>query len=484
MLNKEQITGIIYRGLRSDDKAVVFYFLLFRIVLVFGVALRVSLHKADLVANGMIYYQNAAIGIYVVYIILVFIATAKKGRHADFDLDINIQIWTDAIFGMLFYGLTLNFESDTYMFFIFPIALMSFRQDADELWDLIWGVLLAIMLFASALFIYSHIRINDTVLIYKNFIPRMLFMGFIYYISKVFYHTRRREQEMSYEKSAILNSIGEKVFAIDIRHKVRWANDRFIEDYEKKYKKKYEANMICYRDFRGQKTKCPTCQSIKAMSDGGVHTEDENWNENGKITTYKVTAAPLKNKKGEIVGAVETLLNITKEKIMQENIRKIIEKRSLLMNIINSAVDTILVTDTTGKIIISNAAACKLLGYNSNEMTNKKSREIYYDPKGERTGYDIAVEVRSILYQQKEIVLNYETCFISSDNEVIPISLSAALLRNESGEIIGAVGVGHDMRAYNKLNEDKLLNEQMSLLNQQTVSLRQNNWQYELFLLV
>jgi signal transduction histidine kinase len=97
-------------------------------------------------------------------------------------------------------------------------------------------------------------------------------------------------------------------------------------------------------------------------------------------------------------------------------------------------------------------------------MINKKSKDIYCDPKGNMTGYDIAVDVRGILYQQNEKVINYETCFMSSKGGVIPISLSAALIKNELGEIIGAVGIGHDMREYNKLNEEILLNEKMSVL--------------------
>ena len=448
---------------RGDDKANMVYFVLFRSILLLSVIIRDYLHKVDLVQHGLWIYHVTAIFVYFLYIVFLLLFVVEKSRNYDFDNFIALVIWFDGLFGMIFFGLSLNFESDAYLFFTLPIILMSFRSDTNEVRDFVWFFVLILMLFASFLFIYNHLRIDSVLILYKNLIPRAIFLGFIYFVSKIIFHSRKREVGFKNEKYAILNSIGEKVFAIDKNHRVQWANDRFLEDYEKKYQKKFETGLLCYKDFRGSDAKCSPCQSVLAMSDGEVHTDVEEWNENGVITTYRVTAAPLLNKKGEIVGAVETLLDITKYIKTADNLKKLRVTRSLLTNIINSAVDSIIVTDTAGNIMISNMAAAELLGLSPVELKKRKSFDIYCDKDG-LNGYDIAVEVRGMLYQKKAKVINYNTYFKSTKDEIIPISLSAALIKNDAGEVQGAVGIGHDMREYNQLYEEKMLNEKMSLL--------------------
>ncbi len=139
------------------------------------------------------------------------------------------------------------------------------------------------------------------------------------------------------------------------------------------------------------------------------------------------------------------------EKLQRSNI--------MLRNLITSSVDGVIAADKNGKILIFNAPATQITGYNKNEAMNHLNiRDIY--PDG--TAYDVMKDLRSDEYGGSGKLKFYRVKVAGKDGKTVPISLNASIIYEESREV-ATIGFFHDMREKIKM-EKKLKNTQLQLL--------------------
>jgi PAS domain S-box-containing protein len=137
------------------------------------------------------------------------------------------------------------------------------------------------------------------------------------------------------------------------------------------------------------------------------------------------TASPIKNEQGEIVAAIETLQDMTDQKIAQE---ALYNSEQNYRDLFESALDAIWVHDLKGDIQVANKAAAKLIGYSLEEMwwlnissfmtaeslklnneiqeklINHESVEMPYQEKLKRKdGLEIIVEITTRLIAQNNL---------------------------------------------------------------------------------
>ena len=116
--------------------------------------------------------------------------------------------------------------------------------------------------------------------------------------------------------------------------------------------------------------------------------------------------------------------------------------------IIANAPDPVFVSDLEGKILQANDAVSQLLGFRRDEVVAQSlSRFIS------------AQETREFLAALREVVergvtRNARLNPRSASGEVIPTTLNASALRDPEGKVIGAIGILHDMRAYERVVRD------------------------------
>jgi PAS domain S-box-containing protein len=117
-------------------------------------------------------------------------------------------------------------------------------------------------------------------------------------------------------------------------------------------------------------------------------------------------------------------------------------------SIIANAPDPVFVSDLEGKILQANDAVSQLLGFRRDEVVAQSlSRFIS------------AQETREFLAALREVVergvtRNARLNPRSASGEVIPTTLNASALRDPEGCVIGAIGILHDMRAYERVVRD------------------------------
>jgi len=116
--------------------------------------------------------------------------------------------------------------------------------------------------------------------------------------------------------------------------------------------------------------------------------------------------------------------------------------------IIKNAPDPVFVSDLEGKILQANDAVSQLLGFRQDEVVEQSlSRFI-----SEEETREFTAALREVV--ERGVTRNARLNPRAATGEVIPTSLNAAALRDAEGNVIGAIGVLRDMRAYEEVVRD------------------------------
>ncbi len=172
---------------------------------------------------------------------------------------------------------------------------------------------------------------------------------------------------------------------------------------------------------------------------------------NGERITVLLTASAKRDGTGEIVGYEGINLDISERKRIENELR---EANEFFLNLIESSVDGIMVTDMQGNIIIFNKGAEVLTGYSAEEVIGKiHITQIY--PTG--VAKEVMKKLRSPEHGGVGKLPPTQFNVVNKAGEDIPIQLSAALIYDETGQQIASVGIFTDLRP--RLMMEKKLHE-------------------------
>ena len=153
-----------------------------------------------------------------------------------------------------------------------------------------------------------------------------------------------------------------------------------------------------------------------------------------------------------IIEEINTVLKkeIEEHKITQE---KLEEQKNYTRNIIESSLDMIIAVDEIGNVTEFNKASQDLFGYNLDEILGQPMSMLYASKKE----YDV---VSATL--KKAGSYSGEITNISKDKRKFTSLLSASLIINDKGAIIGSMGVSRDITEY-RANERRALEQKAKL---------------------
>ena len=139
--------------------------------------------------------------------------------------------------------------------------------------------------------------------------------------------------------------------------------------------------------------------------------------------------------------------------MMIDDIRSAIEEiereRDYSNNIIGSMIDTLIVVNPDATIRTINRPIEMLLGYKEEELIGKpvgmifEEEEVVVVFKGTR--------LKKLI--EEGSVRDYDMTYKTRSGERIPVSFSGSVMRDKEGELVGIVGIAHDMREINRLME-------------------------------
>src|SRR5918999_2797536 len=116
--------------------------------------------------------------------------------------------------------------------------------------------------------------------------------------------------------------------------------------------------------------------------------------------------------------------------------------------IIANAPDPVFVSDLEGKILQANDAVSQLLGFRQDEVLEQWLSR-FISPEESR---EFTAALREVV--ERGVTRNARLNPRSASGEIIPTTLNASALRNPDGNVIGAIGILRDMRAYEKVVSD------------------------------
>ncbi|HUL36379.1 MAG TPA: PAS domain S-box protein [Thermodesulfobacteriota bacterium] len=176
-------------------------------------------------------------------------------------------------------------------------------------------------------------------------------------------------------------------------------------------------------------------------SQGFVKDFEVEWKKkNGEKVTVLNTAIAKKDEKGMVIGYEGIKIDISDRKRMEKELK---EANEFLMNLIESSVDGIIVTDMKGDIVIFNKGAEDLLGYKSEEVVGRMNiRSIYQLGVAK----EVMDKLRSPEFGGVGKLTSFPILHRRKDGELVEGDLSASIIYDERGNEIGSVGIFKDLR--------------------------------------
>ena len=158
----------------------------------------------------------------------------------------------------------------------------------------------------------------------------------------------------------------------------------------------------------------------------------------GRLIDVSLTVSPIRDEKGNIVGAAKIVRDVTRQKKLEEAALR-------LAAIVESSDDAIASKDLNGIITSWNRSAEKLFGYKSEEIVGKPVT-IIIPPELHHDEHMILSKIR-----RGEKIDHFETIRLHKNGERIEVSLTISPVKDESGKVIGAAKIVRNITETNKI---------------------------------
>jgi PAS domain S-box-containing protein len=247
---------------------------------------------------------------------------------------------------------------------------------------------------------------------------------------------RELEKERAYAESLIENA-PDPVFVSDLEGKILQANDAVSELLG--FRKDEVLEQSLSRFISPEETQEFTA-ALREVVEHGV-TRDAVLNPrsaSGEVIPTSLNASALRDSEGNVIGAIGVL----------RDMRELEKERAYAESLIENAPDPVFVSDLEGKILQANDAVSELLGFRKDEVV-EQSLSRFISPEETQ---EFTAAVREVV--ERGVTRNARLNPRSASGEIIPTTLNASALRDSDGNVIGAIGILRDMRAYEDVVQD------------------------------
>lgn len=218
----------------------------------------------------------------------------------------------------------------------------------------------------------------------------------------------------------------------------------------------------CYELFRNAHCQTDDCRVGQAMRNKRVETAETVIDLDGINMPIRYTGAPILDEKGDVIGALEYIIDISKlREIMEINQRSLAEA-SRLAEYLNNLPTPVISVDLNFQIIYSNKAAAAFAGLQHTECLGRKCYDLYRNPHCETRDCRIAQAIRKKSIETAETI-------IDPDGANIPVRYTGAPVLDKNGEVIGAleyiVDITETKNAFNIIEKENWLQAGIAAAN-------------------
>ena len=181
----------------------------------------------------------------------------------------------------------------------------------------------------------------------------------------------------------------------------------------------------CFNLFKTPHCNTPECRCAQAMQKNQVCSGETVADPNGLNLPISYTGSPIKDAKGQIIGAVEFVLNIKETKTAMDEARKAIDN-------LNNLPTPVMAIDKDFSVTFMNPAGAGVLGSTPEQVIGQKCYNLFKTPHC-RTS-----ECRCAQAMQHDGTFTGET--VADPNGLnMPIQYTGAPIKDADGKIVGAL---------------------------------------------
>jgi PAS domain S-box-containing protein len=245
------------------------------------------------------------------------------------------------------------------------------------------------------------------------------------------------QSEYSLDANLIIANAPDPVFVSDLEGKILQANDAASELLGFRPDELVEQSLS---RFISAEEKREFTAALREVVERGV-TRNARLNPrsaSGEVIPTTLNASALRDPEHGVIGVIGIL----------RDMRELDKARAYAESLIKNAPDPVFVSDLEGKILQANDAASELLGFRPAELV-EQSLSRFISPEEAR---EFTAALREVV--ERGVTRNARLNPRSASGEVIPTTLNASALRDQDGNVIGAIGILRDMREYLKVVRD------------------------------
>ena len=253
--------------------------------------------------------------------------------------------------------------------------------------------------------------------------------------------------------SLILNAAGEGIFGLDIEGRHTFVNPaatNMLGYTEDELLGKASHTMWHHTHADGSPYPATECPIYGAYKDGRIHHGDTEvfWRKDGTFFPVEYTSTPILDDSGKSTGAVVTFRDITNRREAEQTI---LELRRQNEYILNSAGEGIFGLDIEGRHTFVNPAAASMLGYSVDELLGQASHSLWHHTREDGSPYPQEECPIYGAYKDGRVHRGTDERFWRRDGSSFSAQYCSTPLRNETGQLIGAVVTLQDMTEQKRL---------------------------------
>ncbi len=209
---------------------------------------------------------------------------------------------------------------------------------------------------------------------------------------------QREEYRGLFQNVPCLVSVVDRDFRV-VRH------NRFYRDHFG-----HSRGRHCYEMNKGRLERCPVCPVDRTFNDGQPHTSEETgFTKDGRVIHWIVYTSPIRNKDGEVVAAMEMMIDITRRKELEE---KLVSSEERYQAIFESTPSALFVLDAENlNILDCNEFAKSVYDYNRDEVVGKSFLNFFRED--EREDWASVLPGRTEIGQCSQLTRSGRTIFVT-----------------------------------------------------------------------
>lgn len=180
------------------------------------------------------------------------------------------------------------------------------------------------------------------------------------------------------------------------------------------------------------------------------HFETIRQRKDGTLINVSLTVSPIKNERGEVIGASKIARDITRSKEAQEQLRRALEFDQTVMLSMGEGLYTV---DSHGRVTFMNPAAERMLGWTNDEILGRRIHDVIHHTRPDGTPFPADECAGLGVLTEGTMISEYQDSFIRKDGTFFDVVYSSSALRADD-QINGLVVVFRDITERKRAEEE------------------------------